>query len=99
MNWQSLSDWANEESDILEELSPEETLAQMNQMDKVKWLFLNNPEGVCHNVFMEYYIPRFGALIWTLRHEENWIIEKVKCDLHDYHKSLQYKYIYQGRSI
>jgi hypothetical protein len=99
MNMQSLSDWANEENEILSELSHEETLAQMNQMDKVKHLLLNNVNGVCHNTFMEHYIPRFGALIWTLRHEEDWLIEKERCDLHDYHKSLQYKYIYNGRSI
>lgn len=97
MNWESLSSWADEDDDILQELSPEETLAQMNQMEKVQYLFRSSPFGVCHNTFMQHYIPRFGALIWTLRHEEGWIIEKEPCDLHDYHKTLQYKYIYQGR--
>jgi hypothetical protein len=99
MNMSSLSDWASEDNEILAELSTEETLAQMNQMDKVKHLLLSNINGVCHNVFMEYYIPRFGALIFKLRHDENWMIEKQRCDLHDYHKSLQYKYIYNGRSM
>ena len=35
---------------------------------------------MCHKDFMENYIPRFGALIWTLRHEENWIIDKERCE-------------------
>jgi len=83
MNMSSLSDWASEDNEILAELSTEETLAQMNQMDKVKHLLLSNINGVCHNVFMEHYIPRFGALIFKLRHDENWMIEKVRCDLHD----------------
>ena len=94
----SLQAWAKEdEDDILNELTIDETLAQMSQMEKVKYLFRSSPLGVCHNTFMEHYIPRFGALIWTLRHEEDWVIEKEKCDLHDYHKSLIYKYTYQGR--
>lgn len=94
----SLQAWAKEEEDdILNELSIDETLAQMSQMEKVQYLFRTSPLGVCHNTFMEHYIPRFGALIWTLRHEEDWVIEKEKCDLHDYHKSLIYKYTYQGR--
>ena len=51
----------------------------ISQMEQVKHLFYIN-RAVCHKDFMENYIPRFGALIWTLRHEENWVIEKERCN-------------------
>ena len=93
----SLQAWAKEdEDDILNELTIDETLAQMSQMEKVKHLFINSPLGVCHNTFMEHYIPRFGALIWTLRHEHSWDIDTLECDLHK-HKNRQVKYVFNGR--
>jgi hypothetical protein len=68
----------------------------ISQMEQVKHLFYVN-RAVCHKEFMENYIPRFGALIWTLRHEENWVIEKERCndDTHN-HKSSQYLYVFKG---
>lgn len=68
----------------------------LSQMDKVKHMFYIQRD-VCHKDFMENYIPRFGALIWTLRHEENWIIDKERCEDESHnHKSPQYKYIFSG---
>ena len=68
----------------------------ISQMEQVKHLFYIN-RAVCHKDFMENYIPRFGALIWTLRHEENWVIEKERCndETHN-HKSSQYLYVFKG---
>lgn len=68
----------------------------LSQMEQVKHLFYVN-RAVCHKDFMENYIPRFGALIWTLRHEENWVIEKERCndETHN-HKSSQYLYVFKG---
>ena len=68
----------------------------ISQMEQVKDLFYIN-RAVCHKDFMENYIPRFGALIWTLRHEENWVIEKERCndETHN-HKSSQYLYVFKG---
>ena len=68
----------------------------ISQMEQVKYLFYIN-RAVCHKDFMENYIPRFGALIWTLRHEEYWVIEKERCndETHN-HKSSQYLYVFKG---
>ena len=68
----------------------------ISQMEQVKHLFYIN-RAVCHKDFMENYIPRFGPLIWTLRHEENWVIEKERCndETHN-HKSSQYLYVFKG---
>ena len=65
-----------------------------NQMEVVQKLFVSNGKnGVCHRDFMDNYIARFGALIWTLRHEQNWVIDKEWCeDKSHNHKSNQYKY-------
>jgi len=69
-----------------------------NQMEVVQKLFVTNGKnGVCHRDFMDNYIARFGALIWTLRHEHNWVIDKEWCeDEYHHHKSNQYKYILKG---
>ena len=69
-----------------------------NQMEVVQKLFVTNGKnGVCHRDFMDNYIARFGALIWTLRHEHNWVIDKEWCeDESHHHKSNQYKYIFKG---
>jgi hypothetical protein len=69
-----------------------------NQMEVVQKLFVTNGKnGVCHRDFMDNYIARFGALIWTLRHEQNWVIDKEWCeDESHHHKSNQYKYIFKG---
>ena len=68
----------------------------LSQMEQVKHLFYVN-RAVCHKDFMENYIPRFGALIWTLRHEENWIIDKERCEDESHnHQSAQYKYVFSG---
>ena len=69
---------------------------KLSQMEQVKHMFYIQRD-VCHKDFMENYIPRFGALIWTLRHEENWIIDKERCEDETHnHKSAQYKYIFSG---
>ena len=53
--------------------------------------------AVCHKYFMENYIPRFGALIWTLRQEEDWVIEKERCNDETHNnKSSQYLYVFKG---
>lgn len=69
-----------------------------NQMEVVQKLFVSNGKnGVCHRDFMDNYIARFGALIWTLRHEQNWVIDKEWCEDESHnHKSNQYKYILKG---
>ena len=69
---------------------------KLSQMEQVKHMFYIQRD-VCHKDFMENYIPRFGALIWTLRHEENWIIDKERCkDESHNHQSAQYKYVFSG---
>ncbi len=69
-----------------------------NQMEVVqKLLTMNGANGVCHSEFMKNYIARFGALIWTLRHEQGWVIDKEWCeDESHHHKSNQYTYIFKG---
>ena len=68
----------------------------LSQMEQVKHMFYIQRD-VCHKDFMENYIPRFGALIWTLRHEENWIIDKERCEDESHnHQSAQYKYVFSG---
>jgi hypothetical protein len=69
---------------------------KLSQLEKVKHMFIVQRD-ICHSEFMENYIPRFGALIWTLRHEEGWVIDKERCllPLHN-HQSPQYKYIFKG---
>ena len=69
---------------------------KLSQMEQVKHMFYIQRD-VCHKDFMENYIPRFGALIWTLRHEENWIIDKERCEDETHnHQSAQYKYVFSG---
>ena len=69
---------------------------KLSQMEQVKHMFYIQRD-VCHKDFMENYIPRFGALIWTLRHEENWVIDKERCqDESHNHQSAQYKYVFSG---
>ena len=106
MSENSLADWIEEDDNLSSEeeltllLRDGERFSHMTQMEKVQFMFRKaGPIGVCHNDFMEAYIPRFGALIWQLRHEENWDIDKERCDIHDYHKTNIYKYTYTGRQI
>lgn len=69
---------------------------KLSQMEQVKHMFYIQRD-VCHKDFMENYIPRFGALIWTLRHEENWVIDKERCEDESHnHQSAQYKYVFSG---
>ena len=69
---------------------------KLSQMEQVKHMFYIQRD-VCHKDFMENYIPRFGALIWTLRHEENWIIDKERCEDESHnHQSAQDKYVFSG---
>ena len=101
-----LTEWANdgtteeEESNVQSSLFLSEPtnvpIEPVTQMDKVMKLFYTQRD-VCHSDFMEHYIPRFGALIWTLRHEHDWVIDKERCDepLHN-HQSPQYKYVFKG---
>ena len=63
----------------------------MAQIDIVKELLQDNPDGVCGAVFLQHYIPRFGGLIHTLRHEKGWDIATEACNLHK-HRTHQYKY-------
>ena len=63
----------------------------MSQKEIVAELLTDNRQGVCGATFLQNYIPRFGSLIFNLRHEKNWDIVKERCDLHE-HKNTQWKY-------
>tara|TARA_B100001778_G_scaffold334955_1_gene349603 strand:+ start:8579 stop:8836 length:258 start_codon:yes stop_codon:yes gene_type:complete len=63
----------------------------MSQAETVAELLTTNRQGVCGTVFLQHYIPRFGSLIYDLRHEKKWDIVKERCDLHE-HKNTQWKY-------
>jgi hypothetical protein len=68
----------------------------MTQIEKVKALLINSPNGVCSTTFLKYNIPRFGHHVWTLRND-NWDIKTDKCDLEGHiHKDKQYKYIWSA---
>lgn len=68
----------------------------MTQLNQVKALLKNNPNGVCATKFLDYRIPRFGHHIWDLRTNHSWLIETLKCDLEGHnHKDKQYKYLWQ----
>tara|TARA_R100000655_G_scaffold99933_1_gene144110 strand:+ start:14026 stop:14412 length:387 start_codon:yes stop_codon:yes gene_type:complete len=68
----------------------------MTQLEEVRALLKNNPNGVCTTTFLKHHIPRFGHHIWTLRND-NWDIETHKCDLENcFHKSQQYKYVWSA---
>tara|TARA_B100000287_G_C20600456_1_gene767848 strand:+ start:582 stop:968 length:387 start_codon:yes stop_codon:yes gene_type:complete len=65
----------------------------MTQIEQVRALLKNSPNGVCGTTFLKHNIPRFGHHIWTLRNE-NWNIKKTKCNLEGHiHKDLQFIYI------
>ena len=46
----------------------------MSQKEIVAELLTDNRQGVCGTTFLQNYIPRFGSLIFNLRHEKNWDI-------------------------
>ena len=70
---------------------------EYTQLETVQHMLLERVEGVCNTELLAIYIPRGSALIWTLRHEEDWVIEKERCndDTHN-HKSSQYLYVFKG---
>ena len=86
--------WAEEEDDV----SSAQADQNYTQMETLKGFLLTRPEGICSTELLEVYIPRGSALIWTLRHEENWEIDTETCDIHE-HKNRQVKYVYRGRNI
>tara|TARA_R100000353_G_C6364457_1_gene157155 strand:- start:178 stop:468 length:291 start_codon:yes stop_codon:yes gene_type:complete len=92
MNWEGLMSWAEEE----DEVSSAQADHKHTQMETLKGLLFSRPEGVCNTELLKEYIPRGSALIWTLRHEEQWDIDTETCDLHE-HKNRQVKYVYNGR--
>ena len=94
MNWEGLMSWAEEED------TPSSAPAdhKHTQMETLKGLLFSRPEGVCNTELLKEYIPRGSALIWTLRHEEQWDIDTETCDLHE-HKNRQVKYVYNGRRL
>ena len=64
----------------------------MTQIEQVRALLLNNPNGVCSTTFLKHNIPRFGHHIWTLRNSK-WHIDTSTCNLEGHiHKDKQYKY-------
>jgi len=85
-------------SDVETLHQPQVTNEPKNQMEVVQKLLVTyGDNGVCHSNFMKNYIARFGALIWTLRHEFDWVIDKEWCkDKSHNHKSNKYKYIFRG---
>ena len=92
MNWEGLMSWAEEEDAV----SSAPTDHKQTQMETLKGLLFSRPEGEGNTELLKEYIPRGSALIWTLRHEEQWDIDTETCDLHE-HKNRQVKYVYNGR--
>ena len=92
MSLEGLMSWAEEE----ETVSSAQADQKYTQMETLKGLLLEKPEGVCNTELLGRYIPRGSALIWTLRHEGQWEIETETCNLHE-HKNRQVKYVYYGR--
>lgn len=43
---------------------------------------LRDRQWHCSNEFVAAYMPRFSAVIWTLRNKRGFIIESKQCDLH-----------------
>ena len=92
MSLEGLLSWAEEEDDV----SSAQADQSYTQMETLKGFLLTRPEGVCNTELLKHYIPRGSALIWKLRHEEQWDIDTETCDLHE-HKNRQVKYVYNGR--
>ena len=92
MSLESLLSWAEEEDDV----SSAQADQSYTQMETLKGFLLTRPEGVCNTELLKHYIPRGSALIWKLRHEEQWDIDTETCNLHE-HKNRQVKYVYNGR--
>jgi len=69
-----------------------------SQIVRIKYMFASNRnKPICHNEFIESYMPRFGGLIHSLRHDERWVIDKEWCEVEEHnHKSHQYAYIFRG---
>lgn len=90
-----LLSWAEEEENIsIHESETHDN--KFTQMDILKGMLIENIYGVCSTDILKEYIPRGSALIWTLRHDEGWIIDTETCDLHE-HKNRQIKYVYRGK--
>ena len=65
----------------------------MTQLEQVRALLKNNPNGVCATTFLKHHIPRFGHHIWDLRTNHSWNIETVRCNLDGHiHKDKQFMY-------
>lgn len=92
MSLEGLLSWAEEEDDV----SSAQADQSYTQMETLKGFLLTRPEGVCNTELLKHYIPRGSALIWKLRHEEQWDIDTETCNLHE-HKNRQVKYVYNGR--
>lgn len=90
-----LLSWAEEEENI-SVVESETHDNKFTQMDILKGMLIENLYGVCSTDILKEYIPRGSALIWTLRHDEGWIIDTETCDLHE-HKNRQIKYVYRGK--
>ena len=90
-----LLSWAEEEENI-SVVESETHDSKFTQMDILKGMLIENIYGVCSTDILKEYIPRGSALIWTLRHDEGWIIDTETCDLHE-HKNRQIKYVYRGK--
>lgn len=92
MTLEGLMSWAEDE----ETNSSAQADSTYTQMETLKGFLLTKPQGVCNTELLKEYIPRASALIWTLRHEEQWDIDTETCNLHE-HKNRQVKYVYNGR--
>ena len=65
----------------------------MTQLEQVRALLKNNPNGVCATTFLKHHIPRFGHHIWDLRKNHGWNIETLRCNLEGHiHKDKQFMY-------
>ena len=45
---------------------------------------LRTRQWVCGNTWLAKYMPRYAAVIWTLRHRDGFLIESRPCDLHNH---------------
>lgn len=54
----------------------------MSQAERILEM-LRDGQWHCGNEFLSQFMPRYSAVIHTLRHGRNYGIEGVPCDLHD----------------
>lgn len=56
-------------------------MAPVSQEDRILDILRDN-RWHCSNEFVAAYMPRFSAVIWTLRKKRGYIIDSEPCTLH-----------------